>query len=240
MNSHYSDPKGPAKVLIVEDSSEIQDAIGLIFDLHWPEAKITKALGGAEGITAAKSQSPDLIILDLGLPDLDGMRVLKEIRDGSDVPVIILTVRGDEMDRVRGLECGADDYIVKPFGHKELLARIKTVMQRNNSQTDAAPQKTLAGRVKIDFADSTVFKDSMPVKMTTTELNLLRYLALHADSVLSETDILREVWGEDYTDCNEYLEAYIRRLHEKLEDDYRNPKIILKEGIGYKFNKNAI
>jgi two-component system, OmpR family, KDP operon response regulator KdpE len=235
------DPKGPILVLIVEDNVDIQEAASLIFDLHWPKARIIQAYKGGDGILLAGSQSPDLVILDLGLPDMDGMRVLKEIRGFSAVPIIILTVRGEEMDKVRGLELGADDFIVKPFGHRELLARIRTVMQRHRSTTNqvAQPAQTQgATRLVMDFSSSTVWKDTKPLRLTATELSLLQYLASHSGSVLNDVEILATIWGADYTDCSEYLDVYIRRLREKLEDDPRQPRIILKEDKGYKFVQN--
>ena len=236
------DLRKPIVILLIEDNEDIQEAAHLIFELYWPRAKVIQAYHGTEGVSLMKSESPDLVILDLGLPDIDGMRVLREIRYFSDVPVIILTVRGEESDKVRGLELGADDYIVKPFGHRELLARIETVMQRRKivvPEVISPPAHPTVSRLVIDFSVGTVLKDTRPVKLTATELNLLKHLVSHADNLLSDEDILAKIWGDDYIDCSEYLEAYIRTLREKLEDDPGRPIIIVKEGKGYKFVQNS-
>jgi len=230
------------KILLVEDNIDIQEAAGLIFELHWPKARIVSAYKGEDGLSLLKSELPDMVILDLGLPDIDGMKVLKEIRLHSDVPVIILTVRGEEMDKVRGLELGADDYIVKPFAHKELLARIETVLHRRKTLTDGvitSPAPAIVNRLVLDFSSGTIMKGEHQIKLTSTELSLLKYLVSHAGHVLSDEGILAEVWGDDYIDCSEYLDVYIRRLRDKLEDNPRNPVIVVQEGNGYKFVHSA-
>jgi DNA-binding response OmpR family regulator len=240
VNGNHGSSKGPIKILLVEDNADIQEAVHLIFDLHWPEAKLSQAFTGAESLSLVNSVFPDLVMLDLGLPDIDGMKVLREIRSSNDVPIIILTVRGEEMDKVRGLELGADDYIVKPFNHRELLARIKAVMGRRRSMAGkdlaaVAPRSI----VKVELSSGTVTKDDRPIKLTGTEFNLLKYLAEQGGSVLTDEDILRKIWGEEYIDCSEYLEAYIRRLREKLEDDPYRPKMLLREDGGYRFALHA-
>jgi len=240
-----SDRSRPVKVLVVEDSPEIQEAASLIFELHWPDAIIIQAMKGSEGIEKARLDPPDIILLDLGLPDMDGLRVLKELRSYSNVPVIILTVRGEEMDKVRGLEMGADDYVVKPFAHKELLARMKTVLARRGTPEtgltggeDKTPQAI--NNVKIDLNTGTVIRNDKPVKLTSTEYNLLKYLAGQNGKTKSEIDILAHIWGEEYTDCNEYLQVYVKRLREKLEENPSNPRIILKNAEGYRIAAGVI
>jgi DNA-binding response OmpR family regulator len=235
----------PIKVLVVEDSPEIQEAASLIFELHWPEATVIQALKGGEGIEKARLEKPDIVLLDLGLPDMDGLRVLKEVRGFSNVPVIILTVRGEEMDKVRGLEMGADDYVVKPFAHRELLARMKAVLARQaspaaggTSNDDKAPQAT--NSVKIDLNTGMVMRNDRPVKLTSTEYNLLKYMAGQGGNTKSETDILAHIWGEEYTDCSEYLQVYVKRLREKLEENPSSPKIILKDADGYRIAAGVI
>jgi DNA-binding response OmpR family regulator len=240
VNKNYEISRGPVKILLVEDNADIQEATHLIFDLHWPEAKLTQAFTGTEGLSLMKSDSPDFVILDLGLPDIDGMKVLREIRSYSDVPVIILTVRSEEMDKVRGLELGADDFIVKPFTHQELLARIKVVMSGRKSNTAGEIVGAPPGSsVKVQISEGVVTKEDRPVKLTGTESSLLKYLAAHDGSILTDEDILRKIWGEEYTDCSEYLEAYIRRLREKLEDDPDHPEILFREEGGYRFASHA-
>ena len=239
----------PVKILLIEDNADIREITCLIFEIHWPEAKIIQAVNGSEGLALMKTEMPDLVLLDLGLPDMDGMRVLKEIRGYSDIPVIILTVRGEETDKVRGLEMGADDYIVKPFSHKELLARIKAVLhhrqktssvvkkQDSTGQPDALTvrKKSAANRIVIDFTKDAVYKDGNIVKLTSTELNLLKHLAAASGQVISANNILTRVWGAEYVDSTAYLQEYIRHLREKLEDDLANPKILLKVDDGYQY-----
>jgi len=224
----------------------------LIFEMHMPEARIIPAIKGADGLALMKSESPDMIILDLGLPDMDGMKVLKEIRSYSDIPIVILTIRGDETDKVRGLEMGADDYIVKPFNHNELLARVKAVFRhrgkrgaaRIKEEVKAAPAAARAvpkeKKIKMDVSAGTVQKNGEHVKLSTTELNLLKYLVSHEGKVLSGDDILTKIWGIEYVDCLSNLQQYIRHLREKLEDNPDRPEIIVQEENGYKIARNAV
>ena len=225
------------KVLIIEDSPDITETISLCFELRWPGAKIISTTEGKKGITLAETESPDVIILDLGLPDIDGLEVLKEIRSFSDVPIIIVTVRSDEIDRVKGLELGADDYLTKPFSHMELLARIKAVLRRTRMPELKTNEGSFhSSRLNIDFATRTVTVDGKPVKLTPTEYDLLRYLVMNEGTVLTHRALLEKVWGEEYTDSPEYLKVYAQRLRNKLEEDPSNPKLIISErGVGYKF-----
>lgn len=227
------------KVLVIEDNPDIQEAISLNFELNWPEAKTIAAADGSKGITMAQSESPDIIILDLGLPDIDGFNVLKEIRNFSDIPVIVLTVRSEEIDKVRGLELGADDYIVKPFNHMELLARVRAVLRRSHIPELREGDKPLVTpNLSIDFVSRTIVKGDKRIKLTPTEFNLLRYLVRNEGKVLTHYALLEKVWGEEYIDASEYLKVYIQRLRDKLEDDPSNPSILLNErGVGYKFVK---
>jgi len=223
------------KILIVEDSLDIQEAISLCFEIHWSEAQIYTVRLGADGITKVESESPDIVILDLGLPDIDGFKVLKEIRTFSDVPVISLTVRGEEIDKVRGLELGADDYILKPFSHMELLARVKAVLRRSHMTELKEDEKIIfSPTLAIDFSSRIIIKDSQKIKLTPTEFNLLRYMARNEGKVLTHHTLLSKVWGEEYTDSSDYLKVYIQRLRDKLEIDPANPSILISErGVGY-------
>lgn len=227
------------KVLVIEDSTEIQEAISLTFELHWAESSVIAASEGSSGITLTESESPDIIILDLGLPDMDGFKVLKEIRNFSDIPVIILTVREEEIDKVRGLELGADDYIVKPFNHMELLARVRAVLRRSHIPELKGTEKPLVtSKLSIDFATRAVMRGDKQIKLTPTEFNLLQYLARNEGKVLTHRALLEKVWGEEYTDSSEYLKVYIQRLRDKLEDEPSEPNILISErGVGYKFVK---
>ena len=224
------------KALIIEDAPDIVETISLCFELRWPEVKVISTPEGSKGLTLAETESPDVIILDLGLPDMDGLEVLKDVRAFSDVPIIIVTVRGDEMDKVRGLELGADDYITKPFSHIELLARIKAVLRRTYMpELKAAEKSFYSPRLTIDFATRTVTVNGQLVRLTPTEYSLLHYLVLNEGVVLTHRALLEKVWGEEYTDSPEYLKVYIQRLRNKLEEDPTNPRLLISErGLGYK------
>jgi two-component system KDP operon response regulator KdpE len=236
---------GQIKILVIEDSPEIQEAASLIFELHWPNASVIQAFKGGEGLDKARAESPDIVLLDLGLPDMDGLRVLKEIRDYSNVPVIILTVRGEEMDKVRGLEMGADDYVIKPFDHKELLARMKAVLARKISHAGGtvaagSDAPNIQEQVKIDLETGQATRNGKPVKLTSTESSLLKYIASQSGKPISEREILSNIWGEEYSDCSEYLQAYVKRLREKLEGDPDRPRIIVKDTNGYRILQSGI
>ena len=225
------------KILIIEDAQEVVDTISLCFELRWPGVQVISTPEGERGLTLAETESPDIIILDLGLPDMDGFDVLKDIRSHSNVPVIVVTVRGDEIDRVRGLELGADDYVTKPFGHVELLARVHAVLRRTKMPEVRAEEESFhSPRLTIDFAARTVVVDGEPVKLTPTEYALLHYLVMNVGATLTHRALLEKVWGEDYTDSPEYLKVYIQRLRNKLEADPSNPQIIISQrGVGYRF-----
>jgi len=244
---------GQLKILLVEDNTDIREVTCLIFEMHMPEARVIQAIKGAEALALMKSETPDMVILDLGLPDMDGMKVLKEIRSYSDVPIIILTIRGDETDKVRGLEMGADDYIVKPFNHNELLARVRAVLRpRHKGDTvkkkvdianpRAAGAKVVPGekRIKMDVSEGLVQKDGEKVKLAATELNLLKYLVSHEGRAISEEDILTKIWGIEYVDATSHLKKYVQQLREKLEDNPDSPKIIIQADNGYKIAQNAV
>jgi two-component system KDP operon response regulator KdpE len=184
---------------------------------------------------------------------MDGMKVLKEIRSHSDVPVVILTVRGDETDKVRGLEMGADDYIVKPFNHNELLARVRAVMRHRQKGGGDKKKAAIAGksapvantvpvekRVKVDVSKGLVYRDGGQSKLTATELNLLRYLISHEGMAIPGEEILAKIWGAEYTDSISHLKLYIRHLREKLEANPDKPEIIVQAEDGYKIAENAV
>jgi len=225
------------KVLLIEDAEEIIDTISLCFELRWPGVNIISTAEGGQGLTLTETESPDVVILDLGLPDMDGFEVLKELRAFSNVPVIIVTVRGEEIDKIKGLELGADDYITKPFSHMEFLARIQAVLRRTSVPESKVNEKPFhSPRLNIDFATRTAIVDGQPVKLTPTEYNLLHYLVMNADTTLTHRALLEKVWGEEYLDSPEYLKVYIQRLRNKLEADSSKPQLIISQrGIGYKF-----
>ncbi len=228
------------KLLIIEDSPEIIEAVSLCFELRWPEISTVSSDKGNKGVELAESESPDLIILDIGLPDIDGFEVLRQVRLFSDVPVIILTVRGEELDKIKGLEMGADDYLTKPFSHMELLARVKAVLRRSQMPELRGDEKPFVhGKLKVDFSSREITVDSNPVKLTPIEYNLLYQMIRNEGRVLTHRFLLEKVWGEEYTDATDYLKKYIQRLRQKLEDDSENPRLIVTErGVGYKLMKS--
>jgi DNA-binding response OmpR family regulator len=223
------------KVVVVEDEKSIVDAIGVAFEFRWPGASVTGAMTGREGIRLVQKESPDIVILDINLPDMTGFSVLKEIRKTSAVPVIILTVRSDDEDMLRGLEAGADDYVVKPFNYLTLLARIKAVLRR----TEKTPLKMrndamISPRLKIDFVNQKVKVDDRSVTLTPLEYRLLVLLVKNKDRAVSNKRITEEIWQKSYWGDTENIRIYVRRLRKKLRDT--PPRMILtKRGAGYMF-----
>lgn len=211
--------------------------MSLCFELRWPGANLSSANGGGKGLEILETESPDIIILDLGLPDIDGFDVLRQVRRFSDVPIIILTVRGEEMDKVKGLELGADDYIVKPFAPAELLARVKAVLRRSQMPELRGDEKPIVtSKLSINLATREIIRNGNIVKLSPTEYNLLYQLVRNEGKVLSHQMLLEKVWGSEYVGATEYLKVYIQRLREKLEEDSSNPKMFISErGLGYKF-----
>jgi DNA-binding response OmpR family regulator len=225
------------KVLIVEDSPDVVETLKLCFELRWPGATVLSTNSGREAMELAETEAPDLVILDLGLPDMDGLDVLKDIRLFSDVPIVILTVRDEEVSKVKGLETGADDYIVKPFSHIELLARVKAVVRRGRTAEPTGGEKALTlGNVIIDFEGREVKQDNERVELTPTEWRLLTVLVRNAGRVLSYDTLLGRVWGQEYMGNEDYVNKYVYRLRQKLGDSSECPRIIANaRGIGYKF-----
>ena len=223
------------KVLVIEDEQSIIDAINVSFEFRWPEAKMLASITGKKGVLIAKKDSPDIVILDLNLPDISGFEVLKEIRQFSTVPVIILTVRSDDEDMLKGLETGADDYIIKPFNYMTLLARVKAVLRR----TETIPftgkhDNAINARLKIDFVNQKVKVDNRLIKLTPVEYKLLAILVKSRDRIVPYNKIIDEVWGKGFTGQNENIRIGIRRLREKLKDN--PPNIIINQrGSGYMF-----
>ncbi|MFH1381410.1 MAG: response regulator transcription factor [Chloroflexota bacterium] len=219
------------KVLIIEDDREIVDAISLAFQIRWPEAKVVSTRLGRRGAELVESESPDLVILDLGLPDINGFDVLHQVRLFSRVPVIILTARSDEADIVKGLESGADDYIVKPFRQLELLARVKALIRRHNP---AEEEQLVCGPLRLDTTTGRLNIDSKEIDLTITENRILGHLISNVGHVATHSGLAEAVWGNDYPGAADSLKVHIRRLREKIEPDPSHPQFILtKPGIGY-------
>jgi len=220
------------KVLIIEDDETIVNLIQLAFQMRWPEAQLISASLGEEGLDLVEEEKPDLVILDLGLPDMDGYDVLRQIRLFSSVPIVILTVKGEEDDIIRGLEWGADDYIVKPFRQLELLSRLKVQLRRQISPDQEAP--VICGPLRLDPSTFQLTYGGKEISLTLIEGRIMLYLMQNAGRVVSHSKLAEAVWGEDQPGATDSLRVYIRHLREKLEADPGNPKLILtKVGVGY-------
>ncbi len=224
------------KVLVIDDESEIIEVVNLCFGLRWPDAEVESAGSGEAGLKLIEQDPPDLVLLDIVLPEMDGFEVCQEIRRISDVPIVMVSARDHEVDKVRGLEMGADDYITKPFSHLELLARVRAVLRRYQSQLPAVGETFESGDLRIDYASRSVTVCSEPVRLTPTEYSLLFHLTRNVGRVLPHHTLLAKVWGREYTDEIDYLKVYIRRLRQKLEGDPETVgRIISERGVGYKF-----
>ena len=223
------------KVLLIEDDREIVDAISLAFQIRWPEAKIVSTRLGEKGVDKVESESPDLVILDLGLPDISGFEVLRQVRLFSSVPIIILTVRSEETDVVKGLEWGADDYIIKPFRQLELLARVKALIRRK----EPLEEESLAyGSLQLDVTSGTLNCAGKEINLTVTESHILSHLMKNAGHAVTHSSLAESVWGDDYPGATDSLKVHIRRLREKIEADPSHPVLILtRTGVGYLLSK---
>ena len=224
----------PPHILVIDDEPQILRALKTI--LAEKQFRVTTASRGEEGLTLAAANPPDVVILDLGLPDLDGIQVCARLREWTRVPIIVLTVRDHERDKVAALDQGADDYLTKPFGIQELLARVRVAL-RHSIQAQGSPTTSVqAGPLMIDLARHVVTRAEVEVKLTATEFKLLACLAANAGRVLTHQSILTQVWGPAEADHTEYLRVYMRQLRKKLEADPERPQYLLTEpGVGYRF-----
>jgi two-component system KDP operon response regulator KdpE len=221
-------------ILVIDDESQILRAIRTI--LTEKQYKVTTASRGEEGLTLAAANEPDLIILDLGLPDMDGVEVCTRLREWTQIPIIILSVRDSERDKVAVLDMGADDYLTKPFGIEELLARVRVGLRHAANRKGEQSKVVKAGPLTIDLAWHIVKRGEEQIKLTGIEYKLLAFLAANHGRVLTHQSILSNVWGPADADHTEYLRVYMRQLRKKLESDPERPQFILTEpGIGYRF-----
>ena len=227
------------KILIVEDEKSIADIIK--FNLVKEGFDTELAYNGAEGLEKALKGKPDLMLLDVMLPEMDGFQVCKRVRETSTVPILMLTAKEEEVDKVLGLELGADDYITKPFSMRELIARIKANIRRTDVMTslaDAPSNVREFGNLAVDMNRYEVRKDGVALELTLREFELLKYLAERENKVFSREQLLEEVWGYEYYGDIRTVDVTVRRLREKLEDDSSDPKYIMtKRGIGYYFRR---
>lgn len=222
-------------ILVVDDEERMARFIRL--NLEHDGFQVVEAYRGMQAIQALRDKMPDLVILDVMMPDIDGFEVLKLIREISAVPVIMLTAKGEEDDRVKGLELGADDYVTKPFSPRELVSRVKAVLRRNETASGSMRDVIqVDNRLKFDFGRREVWVDGALVKLRPTEYRLLYHLVQNAGWVLTYDQLLSKVWGYEYRDEPHYVRLYVNYLRQKLEEDPANPKYILTErGVGYRF-----
>ncbi len=224
--------KDISKVLIIDDDSEIAESIAMTLKMRWSQAKYLHADIGQDGINMTAKESPDMVFLDLGLPDISGFDVLKQIRLLSKVPVVILTVRSEEYDVVKGLELGADEYIVKPFRQMELLARVRSMMKRIKTTEDELP--VVVGPLSLgpSICDLTYMNNQ--IRLTRTEGLIMKHLMQNADSAVTHLSISNILWGDYYPNASNSIKVYINQLRRKIEKDPRHPELILtRVGIGY-------
>jgi two-component system, OmpR family, KDP operon response regulator KdpE len=222
----------PIRVLIVDDEPQIRRFLRTSLSAHG--YRISEASCGREAITLMTTERPELVLLDLGLLDMDGLEVIHRLREWSTVPIIVLSVRGQEANKIEALDGGADDYVTKPFGMGELLARLRAAL-RHQLQAEVAEPIFQCGGLSIDLVRRVVTVDSREVKLTPKEYDLLRLLVTHAGKVLTHRQLLREVWGPASVHETHYLRVYIGQLRQKLEPDPAQPRYILTEpGVGYR------
>jgi two-component system KDP operon response regulator KdpE len=221
-------------ILLIDDEPQILRALKTILVAN--RFQILSAINGEQGMAMSVAQAPDVIILDLTLPDMDGIKVCEQIREWSRVPIIVLSVRDGEKDKVAALDKGADDYLTKPFGIEELLARIRVALRHSEQSIGNKQSVIKAGSVTIDLARHIVTRGVEEIRVTAIEFKFLAYLAAHADRVLTHQAILTHVWGFAEMDHVEYLRVYIGQLRKKLEINPYEPQILLTEpGVGYRF-----
>ena len=224
------------RVLVVDDEPQILRALRI--NLRVRNYEVDTAATGSEALTAAGRHPPDLVLLDLGLPDLDGVEVIEGLRGWTQAPIIVLSGRADSTDKVEALDAGADDYVTKPFGMDELLARMRAVTRRSTAEV-SEPQVSLGDTI-IDLAAKRVIRGEKDIRLTPTEWHLLEVLLRHPGKLLSQRQLLQEVWGPGYADATGNLRLYMAQLRRKLEPDPARPRWLLTEpGMGYRFQPDA-
>jgi two-component system KDP operon response regulator KdpE len=221
------------RILVADDEPKIRMFIRANLEARGYEVDLAK--DGIEAIELAERLLPDVIVLDVNMPRMDGIEACRRLREWADMPIIILSVRGDEKDKVRALDEGADDYVTKPFSVEELLARIRVALRHSAGPAVAAPTFT-AGDLEVDLSKRVVRWRGQMVKLTHTEYDLLAYLISNSGKVLTHGEILHNVWGPEYGDEREYVRVFIGQLRRKIEDDPSNPRFIVTESrMGYRF-----
>ena len=223
-----------AKILVVDDDPQIRRVMKATLVGHSYE--VIEARTGEDALEALPQEMPNLVLLDMNMPGMGGLETCRAIRSGTDIPVIILSVRNTEKDKVAALDAGADDYVTKPFGIEELLARIRAALRRSPSGSDGGPHGFSGPNLEIDFDARRVHANGKDVRLTPKEFEMLRYLVAHSGRPVTHRELLQAVWGPDYGDEPEYLRVFINQLRKKIEANPSKPKYILTEPwVGYRF-----
>lgn len=224
---------GAGRILIIEDEAPIRRFLRVALEAH--DFEVCESATGRDGIGRAATASPDIVILDLGLPDIDGKEVVKRLREWSALPILVLSVRESEAEKVAALDAGANDYVVKPFGIAELLARVRALLRSTRPATEQGAE-IYHGGLRIDLARHQVTLAGEAIRLSRKEFDLLALLARHGGRLVTQRQLLREIWGPAHEEDAQYLRVFIGRLRQKLGDDPASPKYILTEpGVGYRF-----
>jgi two-component system KDP operon response regulator KdpE len=228
----------PARILVIDDEAPIRRFLRA--SLESQGFRVDEAITGREGLSLAASNAPDLILLDLGLPDIDGLEVLAKLREFSTVPVIVLSARGRERDKIDGLDAGADDYLTKPFAVGELAARIRVAL-RHHSRIGTGPETVVeTGGLCVDLGSRRVLRDGVEVHLTPNEFKVLAVLARHAGMVVTQKQILKEVWGTTLSAREHYVRLFVHQLRQKLEENPARPRYLISEPwVGYRLHADS-
>ena len=224
------------KLLIADDVRDVAEVVTFGVHMAWPDCEVTVASSGREALGCFEEAQPDLVILDVSMPPPDGFEVCRLIRESSQVPILMLTVRDTTLDKVRALDLGADDYLTKPFDHLELLARLRALLRRSSGPSVLPGPDFDLGDLSLDSDTHEVRVRGEVVRLTSTEYRLLAVLVRHAGTVLPHRYLLEQVWGPEYVGADHYLKVFVGRLHRKLDKDPAQPRYIRSEwGVGYRF-----
>jgi two-component system KDP operon response regulator KdpE len=222
------------KILVIDDEPQIRRVMRVI--LSGENYEVMEARSGEAALLRFREFLPDLVLLDLNMPGMTGLETCRAIRENSEVPIVVLTVRHEEEEKVEALDAGADDYVTKPFGKHELLARIRAALRRSPASPAAGPKTFVAGDLEIDFEARKVRSGTKNVRLTPKEFDLLRYLVTHAGKPVPHRELLQAVWGPDYGDQTDYLRVFITHLRKKIEPNPAKPQYILTDPwLGYRF-----
>ncbi len=225
-------------VLVVDDESRMVEFIAMNLELEG--FRVVRAANGSEALEKASREHPDLVLLDIMMPEMDGFETLEGLRETSSVPVIFLTAKNEEVDRIKGLDLGADDYITKPFSPRELVSRIRAVLRRTEPAAVTTSEIVVDNELRVNFDQRKVIVRGQEVRLRPTEYRLLYQLVTNAGKLLTHEVLLSRVWGAEYRDEDQYVRLYITYLRQKIEKDSKNPKYILSErGLGYRFKEFA-